>query len=34
MSTAIHTDRLHRGDRVLVVMGSAGVSVGFASFTY
>jgi 3-oxoacyl-[acyl-carrier-protein] synthase III len=34
MSSALQTDRLHRGDRVLVVMGSAGVSVGFASFTY
>ena len=34
MSTALGADRLHRGDRVLVVMGSAGVSVGFATFTF
>lgn len=34
MSLAEEQDRLHRGDRVLVLMGSAGISVGFSTFTY
>jgi 3-oxoacyl-[acyl-carrier-protein] synthase III len=34
MSLASEEDRLARGDRVLVIIGSAGISVGFATFTF
>jgi 3-oxoacyl-[acyl-carrier-protein] synthase III len=34
MSLAIESGRLRRGDKVLVVIGSAGMSVGFATFTF
>jgi len=34
LSLAVQEGRLHRGDRVLVLMGSAGISVGFASFVF
>jgi len=34
ISLALQEGRLRRGDRVLVVIGSAGISVGFASFVF
>jgi 3-oxoacyl-[acyl-carrier-protein] synthase III len=34
MSVALQEDRLHRGDRVLVLVGASGVTVGLASFTF
>ncbi|RMD81344.1 MAG: hypothetical protein D6815_12045 [Candidatus Dadabacteria bacterium] len=34
MSLAEKEGRLHRGDRVLLVAGASGITVGFASFTY
>lgn len=34
MSLAVDEGRLRRGDRVLVVVGSAGISVGLGAFTY
>jgi 3-oxoacyl-[acyl-carrier-protein] synthase III len=34
MSLALQEDKLHRGDKTLIIIGSAGISVGFASFTY
>ena len=34
MSLAFQEGRLRRGDRVLIVVGSAGVSVGLSSFTF
>jgi 3-oxoacyl-[acyl-carrier-protein] synthase III len=34
MSLAIHDGRLKRGDRVLVMIGSAGITIGFATFTF
>lgn len=34
MSIAQDEHRLNRGDRVLVIVGSAGISVGFATFTF
>lgn len=34
MSVAAEEGRLRRGDRVVVLVGSAGISVGFATFTY
>jgi 3-oxoacyl-[acyl-carrier-protein] synthase III len=34
MSVAAEEGRLRRGDRVVILVGSAGISVGFATFTY
>jgi 3-oxoacyl-[acyl-carrier-protein] synthase III len=34
ISTALREGRLKRGDRVLVIVGAAGITVGFAAFTY
>ena len=34
MSTALRDGGWRRGDRTLVVVGAAGVSIGFASFTF
>jgi 3-oxoacyl-[acyl-carrier-protein] synthase III len=34
MSLALRDDRLKRGDNVLAIAGSAGITVGFASFTF
>jgi len=34
MSLAVEEKRLARGDRVLIIVGSAGISVGFAAFTF
>jgi 3-oxoacyl-[acyl-carrier-protein] synthase-3 len=34
MSVAVQEGRLRRGDRVLVIMGSAGMSIGFCAFTF
>jgi len=34
MSLALRDGRLKRGDRVLVIVGSAGITVGFAAFTF
>lgn len=34
MSLAYQQERLKRGDRVLVAVGSAGITIGFASFTF
>jgi 3-oxoacyl-[acyl-carrier-protein] synthase III len=34
MSLALRANRLERGHRVLIVVGSAGISVGFCSFTF
>jgi len=34
MSLAWQEGRLKRGDRVLIVVGSAGVSVGLSTFTF
>jgi len=34
MSLAAQEGRLNRGDKTLIVVGSAGVSVGLATFTF
>jgi hypothetical protein len=34
MADAIESGRLQRGQRVLMLMGSAGVAAGLANFTY
>lgn len=34
MSLAIESHRLKRGDQVLIIVGSAGMSIGLASFTF
>ena len=34
MSLAAQEGRLNRGDKTLIVVGSAGVTVGLASFTF
>jgi hypothetical protein len=34
MSTALREGRLKRGDRVLIIIGASGVTVGFAAFTF
>jgi hypothetical protein len=34
MSLAIEDGRLARGDRVLVLVGSAGISVGLSNFVF
>ncbi len=34
MSLALQRDRLRRGDRTLIGVGSAGITVGFATFTF
>jgi len=34
MSVARTAGRLHRGDRMLLAVGSAGITVGFASLTF
>jgi 3-oxoacyl-[acyl-carrier-protein] synthase III len=34
MSLALEERRLRRGDKVLVIVGSAGITVGFAAFTF
>jgi hypothetical protein len=34
MSLALQDRRLERGSKVLAIVGSAGITVGFAAFTY
>lgn len=34
MSTALREERLERGDRVLVIVGASGITVGLAAFTF
>jgi 3-oxoacyl-[acyl-carrier-protein] synthase III len=34
MSLAVQENRLKRGDKVLIIVGSAGISVGFVTFTF
>lgn len=34
MSLALQEGRLRRGDKVLIIVGSAGITVGFATFTF